>query len=258
MFSALLQPDLSQRVQDRELMDDPESAETELYRTLQQFAFINRHLARVRVILRRHIIHTMQTAPQRNYHLIDLGAGACETAVWLLRKTRKLGLGRRLQITACDHDARVLAFARRNYGDEPGLTIVQANVLDLATTLPPADFIFANHLLHHLRDDEVHELLRNLTGSTANVILLNDLNRSRSSYFFYNIFAALFLRHSFAHADGLQSIRRGFRTNELVKLLPDSAFPETRPWMIQRFWPGHILLISHLPHTSPCPQPLIS
>ena len=229
-------PDLSTRATQAEYMDDPDCNLDRLHRTLDQFALINRLFTRVRHLLDIHVVRSMQRDPGRVYHLVDLGAGACDVPAWLLRHCAARGL--RLRISACDHDPRVVAFARRRHGHLAGLDILCRDATDLGD-LAPIDFIFASHLLHHLPDRAVVDLLRTLPRTGAHVVLLNDIERRRSAYVSFYAAARFLFRGSYAFEDGLLSIRKSFRPHELQALLAGGSVP---PYQIDRVFPARIVL----------------
>jgi len=222
MKSLPLFPSLRSRSHLPELMDMADSDPLLLERTLSQFAFINCFLTRSRHLLRTCFMKRMLQEPAREYHMLDLGAGACETAVWFLDHCRRRGL--RLRITACDHDPRVVEYARSRYAEVEGLRICERGIYDLHD-LAPFDFVFSNHLLHHLSDEQIVELISHLAEFPQAEVVMNDLHRSRLAYSAYRIISPLLLRRSFARYDGLLSIMKGFRKEELRKLAEQAASP---------------------------------
>ncbi len=229
------------RLRDRacvlERMDDPASDLQMLERTLAQFTLVNLFFTRIRYLLRRHVLRVMHNQPDRLYHVADLGAGACETAVWLIRHAAQRGL--RVDVTAYDHDPRVVAYARRQYGHVAGLRIVEASVLDVAFA-PVPDFVFGNHLLHHLDDAQCACLLARLSALPGSAILLSDLRRSALAYAVYAV-AALPFQRSFALQDGLVSIRKGFRIAELRDIV-DRATVDPAAWRVRRLFPCRVII----------------
>jgi SAM-dependent methyltransferase len=230
-------PWLRERACVAERMDDPGSDLRMLEQTLRQFALINRLFTRARYLLRRHVLGVMQNRPDRLYRVADLGAGACETAAWLVQHAARRGL--RVDVTAYDHDPRVVAYARRQYGHVAGLRIVEADVLE--TDLAPVpDFVFGSHFLHHLDDARCERLLARLSSLPSAGILLSDLRRSVLAYAAYAVLA-LPLQRSFALRDGLLSIRRGFRVDEL-RALVDRATADPASWRVSRLFPFRVVL----------------
>jgi 2-polyprenyl-3-methyl-5-hydroxy-6-metoxy-1,4-benzoquinol methylase len=223
-------------------MDDPGSDLHILEETLRQFALVNLLFTRIRYLLRRHILREIYKRPDRTYHVADLGAGACETAAWLILHAARKGL--RVEVTAYDHDPRVVVYARRRYGHVAGLRIVEASVLDIDFT-PAPDFVFASHLLHHLDDSQCELLLARLSSLPTSAIILSDLRRSAVAYAGYAILSLPF-RNSFAREDGLISIRKGFRMAELQAMV-DRATANPAAWRLRRLFPSRVVLTRNAP-----------
>ncbi|MGA0369759.1 MAG: methyltransferase domain-containing protein [Kiritimatiellia bacterium] len=218
------------RSEEEELMDVPDGNLEQLYNTLDQFEGINLLFSRSRSLLRQTVLRDMQ--PGREYHLVDLGAGACDIPVWLLAEAEKRGL--RLRITAVDADPRVIAYARKKHAHLKQLEIRQADALNLSA-LPAFDYLFANHFLHHLRDRVLPGLLRDAARLSRRGFVFNDLKRSRFSYLAFSLLARIY-RNSFARTDGLISIRKGFLPRDFQNLLEEKIFSvDTR-------FPGRIYL----------------
>ncbi len=228
--------DFTARATHSELMDDPDCNGTLLLRTVCQFASINRLVGRYRTILRREVLVDMQREPEREYHLLDMGAGGCDIDAWLLTAARNLGL--KLRITACDIDERIIAYARSNYGNVPGLKVVYKDLLADPIN-ETVDYVFANHFLHHLSNGQITTLLKHWYPLVRRKMVFSDLLRSPGSYCGYALLS-LFYPHSFARTDGLISIRRGFRPAELVGLAENAGF--VRRSRVQHYHPGRLVL----------------
>ena len=209
-------PRFSERASLLENMDRPDCSLKKLYRTLDQFGWINILLSRYRTLLSRHVIRDMLHEPEREWRFVDLGAGACDITVWMVRQAAKLGL--RLKVTALERDPRVIAYARAKHRDVDGLTIAAGDALD-PESWEPVDYVFANHFLHHLTNGEIARLLGLVAEHTNRVFVLNDILRSRLAYAGYALLMGPLGGRSFALADGLMSIRRGFLPTELQSLL---------------------------------------
>lgn len=229
-------PDFTERSARAERMDDPDCDETMLLRTVQQFALINRQVSRYQTILRQWVLNDMLQQPGRSYHLLDMGAGGCDIDVWLLNAAVKLGLN--LRVTACDLDPRTIAYAESTYENQPRLEIRQADLL----TDPPdnsVDYVFANHFLHHLKEDQIVHLLQHWHPAVRRRMIFNDLLRSPFSYVGFSILS-LFYRKSFTRCDGLISIGKGFLPEDFRRIVT-AALPDTRS-TIHQLHPGRLVL----------------
>ena len=229
-------PDFSQRATIKEQMDNPDCDESKLLHTLHQFSSINRQVSRYRTILNRWVITDMMKDPDKQYHLVDMGAGGCDIAVWLLHTARKLGLN--LHITACDLDPRILDYARSTYGETAGLSFRQTDLLT-GRFDEPVDFVFANHFLHHLTNENIIDLIRLWQPQVRHRMVLSDLERNRWSYLGFSISARIY-RNSFSRYDGLISIQRGFRDCELDSLAKEAL--EGGSCQVHRLAPGRLAL----------------
>lgn len=227
--------DLASRAQLAEAMDAPDCCEEQLLRTLGQFDSVNRWVSRYRHIVRRWVFSDMERRPNRDYHLVDLGAGGCDIDAWILREASRRGLG--LRITAYDADPRIVQFARDQFGGTPGLDIHHQDVLAEPTDLP-VDYVFANHFLHHLADDQIVTLLRGWLPRTRRRMVFSDLHRTQFAYLGFSLFGSLY-RNSFTRQDGLVSIQRGFRPPELEALAERAGMSEAAS--VHRLVPSRIV-----------------
>jgi 2-polyprenyl-3-methyl-5-hydroxy-6-metoxy-1,4-benzoquinol methylase len=217
-------------------MDDPDCDEALLFRTLDQFASINRWFSQVRPLLRKTVLRDMRRQPERVWHLVDLGAGACDIPVWLLSESGRLGL--KLCVTAIDADPRAVEYAQVKHAKVPGLRIQQGDARDLAT-FAPFDFLFGNHFLHHLDDVTLATVLSEGVRLTGKRLVFSDLRRSPLSHAAFSFVARLY-QNSFAREDGLLSIRKGFRVGELRALLAAAGAPATAH--VYRALPGRVII----------------
>ena len=203
--------DFSRRWTGSELMDDPACSKEKLLRTVDQFRLLNRLVSGYRGILGRQVLDDMARRPERECHLVDLGAGGCDIAVWLLGAARRRGL--RLRVTALDGDPRLVRHALRQYGSVPGLDIREADLLSMGDH-GPVDYIFTQHVLHHLPDEIIPRVLRKMHDTAARRWIVSDLHRSAWTYAGFHLIGPWF-RRSFIFADGKRSIHRSFTRPEL-------------------------------------------
>lgn len=220
-----------------ELMDDPGCDARLLLNTVRQFKLINLLFSASRRLIKGYLVSQMQPGTERPYELLELGAGGAETALWLARYCRKRSI--ELRISCLDNDPRIAEYARRRTASEDSIEIVEGSVFDLSEK--KYDFIYANHFLHHFRYPEIRSILDLCRRVSSGRVLINDLKRSRLSWFGYRLFALLFLHRSFAAYDGALSIRRGFLSSELSGYLTEWGLEEF--FRVGEALPGRIFLI---------------
>lgn len=77
------------------------------------------------------------------------------------------------------------------------------------------DIILLNLVCHHIEDDALSIFLQKALASVRVGLIINDLQRSRISYWFYKICCPLFFKNRLIRHDGLVSIQRSFTRKEL-------------------------------------------
>ncbi|MGM0442962.1 MAG: methyltransferase domain-containing protein [Fibrobacterota bacterium] len=210
-LSELVNP-LRYRSRASEIMDDPACDREQLYQTLDDFVYINRWLSRSAGLLQRTVIARMRKDPHRQYSLLEVGAGGGDTALLLDDLCRQQGLI--CQITCCEMDSRTLAYLRNKTGNRSRITVIDADIRTF-TVGRPWDFVFANHLLHHLGDDEIPTMLQTVFRLAREGVVISDLRRSRRAWLLFALLSRIFFRAGFTSVDGLISIERSFRVDEL-------------------------------------------
>jgi 2-polyprenyl-3-methyl-5-hydroxy-6-metoxy-1,4-benzoquinol methylase len=137
-------------------------------------------------------------------------------------------------------DARAVARARQTLSPYANVRIQQGGINDLATLA--ADYVFCNHVLHHISPDDLVPVLRKLRLAARRRLLINDLERSAVAYWLYTVFAGVALRESFVYADGRLSIRKGFRVPELEAACMQAGFPPG--FRVQRVFPWRVVTLA--------------
>ena len=221
-------------------MDNPACDRELLLKTVRQFEGINRLLSASRRLIKKHLVSHMQPGTDRPYTLLDIGAGGGDIACWLADYCEKREIN--ISITCLDNDPRIAEFARQNISGRRNVEVLEASVFDLPES-GQYDFIFSNHFLHHFAKEDILRIINRLLPATRTTLLMNDLLRSKLSYLGYRLFAALFLRSSFAAWDGALSIRRGFLPSEAEELLSSTERPDLLE--VRRAAPGRIYILGN-------------
>ena len=227
----------AERASAREIMDDPECDEKKLIETVKQFRIINRLFSSSRRLIKAHLLPLMNPGRPEPYTLLEIGAGGCDTALWLADHCRKKSI--RITISCLDNDPRIAAYARGKVAGRENVGMVERSVFDLPS-LGEFDFVFSNHFLHHFSNDQLVNILNDVAAATRKSFIMNDLRRSRPAYLGYRIFSSLFLHNSFAAADGLLSIRRGFLRDDFESIVEQTGNPAG--FHVGRTIPGRIYL----------------
>jgi len=158
----------------------------------------HRHLLRTHKLLGniRSLVHCVRRDPLPIRRVLDVG---CGHGGILLQVQRQLG------VEAVGVDLKPPARLNRPF------PILQADAA--RDPLPEADVAICVCLAHHLPEDELIELIRNVGRSCRRFVIL-DLVRNRVPLTLFKTFAPLFVSRLNV-ADGCQSIRRSYTPEEL-------------------------------------------
>ena len=77
------------------------------------------------------------------------------------------------------------------------------------------DILLCTLTLHHFKNEEIESLLTTFYANSKLGIVINDLHRSWLAYRLFQIICFLFQLNSMSREDGLTSILRGFKKEEL-------------------------------------------
>jgi len=232
-------PDMRLRnTTEKEKLEHPDADMKQLRHTIRQFKLINMLFSASSRLVREHFFTIMEQDPDRIYTLLDVGAGGCDIAIRIAREARHRGL--HLNIMALDNDKRIIPLACQAIREYPEIRIIEGNALELSR-LGPFDFVFSNHLLHHLAWDDIKIFLDSIIARTRLAFVMNDLKRSNWAYLGFTMFSSVCTPRSFHYYDGRLSIRRGFLAEEL-RVFIRSNYPDKAIQVVETY-PSRVLLI---------------
>ena len=197
-----------------ELMDDPDCDPRRLAATLRRFGTINRLVSGWGTVYREHLRPHLASLG-RPARVLDLGCGGGDVVSRLARLARRDGL--EVRWLGIDPDPRALGVARARAGAG-----VHFRCADSATLLAEGetfDAVISNHVLHHLGSDELGAFISDSLALSSGPVLHGDIERGRLAYAAYAIGITPIAPGTFLRTDGLRSIRRSYRQDELAATL---------------------------------------
>lgn len=214
-----------------ELMDQKNVDLVALFRTYDAFRVVNPILARWKSVYRIHIRPLLAENPQKVHTLLDIGCGGGDVMEFLARMATKDGF--KLSVTGIDPDPNAEAYLRlRNPKAHIHFRSVHSRILvDEGRAF---DFVISNHVMHHLDDNSLLNLIHDAKSLSRRLVLFNDIERSDLAWLAFNLTWPFFWR-SFITRDGLTSIRRSFTKDELSLLAGEN-------WHVERLFPYRLLL----------------
>ncbi len=173
----------------------------------------------------------------RTLSLLDVASGGGDVAVGLWHRAARAGV--RLRVLGLERSPLAIAMARERAKETDGqVEFAQADVL---TDPLPTDFqvVTCSLFLHHLDETSAVALLRKMAAAASDLLLVNDLHRSRSGYLLAQAACRLLSRSAVVHLDGPASIAAAFSVQEAADLCQKAGIVGTT---IQRRWPTRLLL----------------
>jgi SAM-dependent methyltransferase len=231
---SLLGASLSERSVDPEWLDRG-VGEEETPRNLADLRTVNRWLGArgaLLAVVRAHM-------PPRG-RLLDVGCASADVPAFLLGR---LHAG----VLAVGLEARALHL-------RGAASTVRLVVGDLR--LPPFpeaafDVVTASLVLHHFDDPVLPDLLRGLYRLARRALVVSDLHRATLPLLFGHLVFPLLFRSRVSVHDGLVSIRRGFRPEELRRAFVEAGVPQVR---IRRRFPYRLLAVATHPEGAQAPE----
>ena len=229
-------PDLGQRIDTAEMMDDPTLGREEFLKAYNELGTINQYLGGVRAVQRFLPPPTKRPAPTKGPPrtkrpaatrglVLDVAAGACDIGDRLTESGR-------WQVVGLDLNSAGLSLARRTFP-----------VVGDAFNLPFADNTFdcvtASLFFHHLSDADCSRILRGMFRVARRRVIVNDLHRAQAAYWSIYALTRLLGSSPMVQNDGPLSVRRAFRPEELIALARRAGF-EGR---VYRSFPYRLVLI---------------
>ena len=167
----------------------------------------------------RSLLSLFQQQPSKEISLIDIGCGEGGMLRYLANKFRKRGYQIRLYGVDLNHQA--IELAKLNSENYPEIEFYCGDILNLEQKIPNSDFVISTLTMHHFPDHEILDFITRCGNFADKAVVINDLQRSKLAYYLFKIFSAIFIGSEIARNDGLISIRKGFRMNELTAFTKD-------------------------------------
>lgn len=214
----------------QEFMDDPNCDLEMLYATYNQFETVNQLIGGWKRIYTNHIRPALLTADD-NASILDIGCGGGD--ILRMLNTFCVDDGLNVQFTGIEPDNRAIKYIE-SQSWPANFTFRNTNSHKLAHQKRTFTVVISNHLIHHLTAKELDHICADAEMLADEIVIFSDIERSDIGYLGFRTIAPLLFRNSFIVADGIRSIRRSYRKDELQSLLPGG-------WNVHRQFPFRLL-----------------
>ena len=101
------------------------------------------------------------------------------------------------------------------------------------------DYAICSLFTHHLTDEQVPKVLREMSRVSSRGIVVIDLERNAMAWFLFNLFCLAYRISPLVRQDGSLSIKKGFRESELRALATEAGLANVS---VQRHAPYRVVL----------------
>lgn len=200
-------------------MDDLEMQGKELEMTLRDLDKVNRWLGGNEITVEGVEKLLKSCCYTRPVKIVDVGCGNGS----ILKEVAAFGRkrGEKFELLGIDANENAMTIARKNLSEYPevsfrGMDVFSEDFLELE-----ADIILCTLTLHHFSNEGIERLLQIFTRKAGLGVVINDLQRSRAAYYLFQAFCGAFGIREINRKDGLTSILRSFKKEELETFARD-------------------------------------
>lgn len=219
------------RTTSTEIMDDFTLEGEELREALDKIAIINQVLGGNKITLDGVSQLIKKQHFNREIKIIDIGCGNGD----MLRTLAKFGQKSNLKfnLIGIDANAFTINHAKELSNTFQNISYRCEDIFDDSFNEVDCDIFLCTLTLHHFKEDHILKLLHLLYKNAKLGIVVNDLQRSGLAYRLFQLLCFVFRLNTMSREDGLTSILRGFKKEELKQF---STQLNVRKWTLQWKW----------------------
>ena len=210
------------RSKETEIMDDFGMEGIVLQEALDKIAKINQLLGGNKLTLNG-VKKLIATVPKdRTITILDAGCGNGD----MLRELAFFGkkYNYNFQLIGIDANEFTIAHAKNLSNNFNNIKYYCEDIFKDTFNSQNYDIVLCTLTLHHFNDEEIQNLLKLFYNNTKIGIVINDLQRSALAYRLFQLICFVFQLNYMTKNDGLVSILRGFKKEELEKYSKKNNF----------------------------------
>ncbi len=203
---------------------------------ISELQFVNRWMGDAHS-LKATLLREIESQSLTSFSILDIGAGSGEllrvAATWA-RQTN-----RRLRAVGLELNERMAESILEESGRVDEIGSVRGDALKLPFADAEFDYVMCSLFTHHLLDEQVVQVLREMSRVARRRIFVIDLHRHPVAYFFYTTLGKIVLHNRLLRHDGALSILRSFKSDELLELAQRAGL---RDISVERHFPYRLVL----------------
>ncbi len=190
--------------------------------------------------LRHSLLAEIDRLGLNQFSVLDVGAGSGELLRVVADWSRKSG--KTNELVGLELNPRSAESILEESREIPEIRAVRANALRLPFEDSSFDFVISSLFTHHLTDEDVVTVLREMGRVARRRMFVIDLHRHPVAYYLYTTVGRLVLYNRLLREDGALSILRSFRPDELGELAKQAGLRNAR---VERRFPFRLVLSGH-------------
>jgi 2-polyprenyl-3-methyl-5-hydroxy-6-metoxy-1,4-benzoquinol methylase len=201
------------RTDEPEIMDNFAMEGEELRDALDKIAKINQLLGGNQLTLQG-VQSLLKNIPkEKEITIVDIGCGNGD----MLRTLAEFGKQNNyhFKLIGIDANAFTISHAEQLSKEYKNISYCCEDIFEESFQSLQYDIALCTLTLHHFRDKEILSILRVFYQNTGIGIVINDLERSAIAYRLFQALCFVFRLNDMSREDGLTSILRGFKKEEL-------------------------------------------
>lgn len=206
-----------------EILDKLDLQDAELAVMLNDLKTVNSILGGQQVTLGG-ILKLLEGHPKETpVTILDIGCGDGE----ILRNIARFGVKHQYNFTliGVDGNEHIIKIAETKSEAYTNISFKVKNIFSEGPIVPEYDIALCTLFLHHFKNEAIVSILNKLSAEAKVGVVVNDLHRSRFAFWLFKAFSSIFIKSKIARHDGLVSVARGFKQEELNGLA--ARIPET-------------------------------
>tara|TARA_B100000768_G_scaffold53639_1_gene52138 strand:- start:815 stop:1525 length:711 start_codon:yes stop_codon:yes gene_type:complete len=227
--------DTSSRSSAAEMMDDFTIEGSVLRDTLDKLETINRLLGGNSATLKGVKKILLKSSKTKTITIVDLGCGHGD----ILRDVAKFGRKNsyKFKLIGIDANNAAIDYAKSLSKDYPELSFETIDIFSEDFKKQTYDVVLCTLFLHHFKNNEIIPFLKSTVQKASIGVIVNDLHRHKLAYYLFKMIG-LFIKNKMVREDGLTSVLRAFKRNELETILTKTGvnFSIQWKWAFRYLW----------------------
>lgn len=203
------------RSEAEEIMDDLEYNGPILHDALDKLAKINQWLGGNKVTINGLTKVLKNQSKNEPITIIDLGCGGGD----ILREVSQFGKrnGYQFQLIGIDANQHTVAYAKILSKEYDNIEFKAIDIFSEEFKALQYDLVLTTLFLHHFKNDELVLFLKPVLEKAKLGMVVNDLHRYKLAYYLFKLLCTT-IKNKTIVEDGLTSVLRGFKRQELVEI----------------------------------------